>query len=626
MLLLDAGNIKKYYGDRLVIELDELKIYTGDRIGVVGQNGSGKTTLLDILAGRLRPDEGFVKRYCDVGYIRQFMDDSAKRDETDRPARSDRSDRADGTDWPQEQDVYKGSQGSYSGSLSPKLLKEFELDRKLGREVLSGGEQTRLRIAEAFSIENVLMFADEPTSNLDYIGIDLFRQKLERLESFVLISHDRSLLDALCNRILEVRDGKVRSFSGNYTFYSRQYEIEREQADLEYEKYIDEKTSLEEAITNRKQRAKSMKKAPSRMGNSEARLHKRAANNIQGKLHSAANSMATRLEKLEVREKPREIPGIKLDFTLTAPPENKYVISTDKLSFSYGPVKVFDGVGFRIRNGYKTALWGQNGSGKTTLLNLIFARYGSGVADSETIPYSIDPDMENSLTAISIAPKARFAYFRQSFENLVPDESVLWNVMRDSVQKETVARTILARLLLQGNDVHKKVAVLSGGEKIKAAFAKLFVSNANVLLLDEPTNYLDMKSIEALESVMKEYEGTVLFVSHDRNFVKSVADNLLILGDHSVKSFDGGLEEYEAQAGIFVNLAVGRQAKAQSRDNAQVRKPNTESGDTGGRMPDGIERTMLQMRLTETIAKLSSGNGDREALEAEYNRLVELLR
>ena len=125
---------------------------------------------------------------------------------------------------------------------------------------------------------------------------------------------------------------------------------------------------------------------------------------------------------------------------------------------------------------------------------------------------------------------------------------------------------------------------------------------------------------------MKEYEGTVLFVSHDRNFVKSVADNLLILGDHSVKSFDGGLEEYEAQAGIFVNLAVGRQAKAQSRDNAQVRKPNTESGDTAGRMPDGIERTMLQMRLTETIAKLSSGNGDREALEAEYNRLVELLR
>jgi macrolide transport system ATP-binding/permease protein len=185
--------------------------------------------------------------------------------------------------------------------------------------------------------------------------------------------------------------------------------------------------------------------------------------------------------------------------------------------------------------------------------------------------------------------------------------------MRDSVQKETVARTILARLLLQGNDVHKKVSVLSGGEKIKAAFAKLFVSNANVLLLDEPTNYLDMKSIEALESVMREYEGTVLFVSHDRNFVKSVADKLLILDDQSVKSFDGGLGEYEAQAVKPVNQTAGKRAKA-------------EAGDTAGRMPDGIERTMLQMRLTETIAKLSSGNGNREALEEEYNRLVELLR
>jgi len=594
MLLLDAGNIRKYYGDRLVIELDELKIYTGDRIGVIGQNGSGKTTLLDILAGSLRPDEGFVKRYCDVGYIRQFTDGDG----------STKGDAADGTD---RSDGSVRSDGLYSGGLSPKILKEFELDRKLDRQGLSRGEQTRLRIAEAFSTENVLMFADEPTSNLDYIGIDLFRQKIERLESFVLISHDRSLLDALCNRILEVRVGKVRAFSGNYTFYSQQHEIEREQAELEYEKYIDEKISLEEAITDRKQRAKSMKKAPSRMGNSEARLHKRAVNNIQGKLHSAANSMATRLEKLEVKEKPREIPGIKLDFSLTAPPENKYVISADKLSFSYGQVKVFDDVGFRIQNGYKTALWGKNGSGKTTLLNLIFAK---------------------CITGISIVPRARLAYFRQGFENLVPEESVLWNVMRDSVQKETVARTILARLLLQGNDVHKKVAVLSGGEKIKAAFAKLFVSNANVLLLDEPTNYLDMKSIEALESVMKEYEGTVVFVSHDRNFVRSVADKLLILDDHFVRSFDGGLEEYEAQA-----RRIGAQY-ASRIEASETGKPSRSDlkdtcGDlknTPGGKPDGIERTMLQMRLTETIAKLSAGGGDREALEAEYSRLVKLLR
>ncbi|HEX2947844.1 MAG TPA: ABC-F type ribosomal protection protein [Clostridia bacterium] len=584
MLLLDAGNIKKYYGDRIVTELDELKIYTGDRIGVIGQNGSGKTTLLDILAGRLKPDEGFVKRYCDVGYIRQFSEESMRQGEADE-----------------------------ADEFSPKLLKEFELDSKLGREALSGGEQTRLKIAGALSSDNILLFADEPTSNLDYTGIDLFKQKLGRLESFVLISHDRSLLDELCNSILEVRDGKIRAFSGNYTSYSRQCENELEHANLEYEKYIEEKTSLEEAISNRKQRAKKVRKAPSRMGNSEARLHTRAANEKQEKLHDAANSLISRLEKLEVKEKPRELPGIKLDFSLTDPPENKYVISAEKLSFSYGPVKVFENAGFRVPNGFKTALWGKNGSGKTTLLNLIFAKYGCGAAASENsmIPHNIVTG--KSIESISIVPRARIAYFCQGFENLVPGESVLWNVMRDSVQNETVARTILARLLLQGNDVHKKVAVLSGGEKIKASFAKLFVSSANVLLLDEPTNYLDMKSIEALEGVMKEYEGTVLFVSHDRSFVRAVADKLMILGEHSIRSFDGGLEEYEAQTGKSADLAAGKQ-------------PKGETGNTAGRIPDGIERTILQMRLTETIAKLSAGGGNRDALEEEYRRLVEQLR
>lgn len=542
MLLLEAGSLKKYYSDRLLIELDEFKIYTGDRIGIVGLNGSGKTTLLDILSGQLEPDDGFVKRYCEIGYIRQFGEEEGN--DPDR-----------------------------------KLLKEFELDQKLQREGLSGGERTRLKIAEAFSKENVLLFADEPTSNLDYKGIELLKKKLERLESFILISHDRNLLDSLCNRILEVREGKIRFFNGNFTFYKKQCEMEWSRANLEYGKYIEERKSLEEAITNRKNRAGKVKKAPSRMGNSEARLHKRAANEKQEKIHNAANNIITRLDKLEVKEKPREQLGIKLDFTLTNPPENKYIITVENLSFSYGDVTVFKDAAFRIGNGFKTALWGENGTGKTTLLNLI---------------------SENNNKSISIVPKAKLAYFHQSFENLFPGESVLWNVMRDSIQKETVARTILARLLLQGSEVHKKVDVLSGGEKIKLAFAKLFVSNANVLLLDEPTNYLDMQSLEALESVIKEYEGTIIFVSHDRAFVKSVADKLLVLESLSVKSFDGGLEEYEAQNNRLNNPTKG--------------------------ISNEMERTLLQMRLTEIIAKLPSAKGDKQAIEEEYNRLVELLR
>ena len=354
MLLLETGNIKKYYGDRLIIELNDFKIYTGDKFGVAGLNGSGKTTLLDILSGRLEPDEGFIRRYCDIGYIRQFQEQGVEADVTDAC-----------------QKVQSEIEEEYrlTGEFGPskKLLKEFELAQKLERDVLSGGENTRLKIANAFSRDNVLLFADEPTSNLDFKGIELLKQKLESLKSFMLISHDRSLLDGLCNKILEVKDGKIRIFNGNFSFYSQQCKKEHERAALEYEKYIDAKAGLEAAIIGRQHRAKTIKKAPSRMGNSEARLYKRRSNEMEEKINNAANSLMTRLDKLEVKDKPRELPGIKLDFSLTSPPENKVVISGEKLSFSYNNVNVFRDTGFKVYNGAKTVLWGENGTGKTAI-------------------------------------------------------------------------------------------------------------------------------------------------------------------------------------------------------------------------------------------------------------------
>lgn len=585
MLLLEGVNIKKFYGDRQILGFDELRIYSGDRIGVTGLNGAGKTTLLDILSGELEPDEGCVKAYCPVGYIRQF--DQSGTDEMD-PARQEIS----GTEI--------------------RLLKEFDIDSKLGRAALSGGERTRLKIAGAFGSGSVLLFADEPTSNLDYKGIELLRQKLQAVESFVMISHDRSLLDDLCNKIVEVKDGGIRIFNGNFSFYRQRCEMERERTALEYDKYIEEKTALEDAISNRKRRAGKVRRAPRRMGNSEARLHKRQAGESQEKLHNAAKSLVTRLEKLEVKEKPREQPGIRLDFSLTEPPGNKIVISAERLSFSYGSVPVFKDARLSVPNGMKTALWGENGTGKTTLLNLVYAaylrdHYGTDAGMDNDGGSDIDSDIRQfcnmagaSVRSISIVPKARLAYFRQTFENLDPEETVLKNVMRGSVQNETAARTILARLLLQGDAVFKRVGVLSGGERIKTAFAKLFVSKANVLLLDEPTNYLDMQSIEALGSVLKDYEGTVLFVSHDRAFVSSVADRLLLPGDLTIRSFEGGLEEFK-----------------EFEENSKKE---------GAKKSDELEQTILRMRMTEIISRLSAPNCDKEALEEEYRQLATLLK
>jgi macrolide transport system ATP-binding/permease protein len=534
MLILEAGNIKKYYSHRLIIEFDELKVYSGDKIGIVGQNGSGKTTLMNILSNEIEPDEGFVRQYCEIAYIRQFSDEIIEADQ--------------------------------------KILSELNLSQKLNQKVFSGGERTRIKIANAFSNENLLLFADEPTANLDYKGIELLKQKLYEMDSFLLISHDRNLLDCLCNKILEVRDGKIKLYNGNYPSYKEQNELELRSAEQEFEKYISEKTKLEEAVRDRQRKSRSMKKAPRRMGNSEARLHTREANEKQEKVNNAVNSLKTRLQKLEVKEKTKELPQIKLDFSLTNPPENKIVISAEKLNFSYGKKKIFDNVNFNIYNGSKTALWGENGTGKTTLLNLINSK---------------------SSESIYIVPKARIGYFHQSFENLEENKSVLENVMKDSVQTQTVARTILARLLISGDDVYKNVGVLSGGERIKVSFAKLFVSDANVLLLDEPTNYLDMMSIEALENVLSNYEGTVLFVSHDSAFVNAVADRLLTIEDKAITYFEGTLDEYKL-----------------SKQKTQTAVKNE------------TERIAIQMRITEIVAKLSKPGADKEALESEYNRLI----
>ncbi len=539
MLILEAADIKKYYGDRLIIEIDELKVYSGDKIGIVGPNGSGKTTLMNILAKDIEPDRGFVKHYSHVAYIRQFSDEGIRADQ--------------------------------------KLLKEFNLACKSHQRVFSGGEKTRIKIANAFSNESILLFADEPTANLDYKGVELLKQKLSKVDSLILISHDRYLLDSLCNKIIEIKDGKPRYYNGNYSFYKKQSEIEYESALQEYENYISEKASIEAAIKDRQERSKSMRKAPKRMGNSEARLHKREATEKQKKIHNSINSMLTRLNKLEVKEKPKDLPKIKLDFSLTMmPPENRIVIAAENLSFSYGTKKIFDRVCFNIPNGSKTALWGENGTGKSTLLNLIY---------------------QNSSSSIRIVPKAKIGYFYQAFDNLEYDKTVLENVMRDSVQTQSVVRTILARLLFKTDDVFKKVECLSGGERIKVSFAKLFVSDANILLLDEPTNYLDIQSIEALENVLKDYEGTVLFVSHDSEFVNSVADRILVFENGIITAFEGKLEDYW-------------QSRQKSKDSSAWE----------------TEKIILEMKISEIVAKLSSPSADKEFLEAEYQRLVSKLK
>ena len=536
MLILEAVNLKKYYGDRLIISTNDLKIRRGDKIGIVGENGAGKTTLLNILSGETDADTGVIKRYCSAAYIKQFSDENVN------------------------------TQG--------KLFKEFGVNDKIDCQKASGGERAKLSIAAELSKNSSLLLADEPTSNLDYKSIKVLKEKFSKVETIVLISHDRDFMDTLCNKIIEIRNGKLFFYEGNYSFYKKQKDLKIKKQKMEYEEYIEEKVRLEKTTRDVQSKSKSMKKTPKRMGNSEARLHKRAVNEKKKKLDSAVKGIKSRIEKLQVKEKPDKILKVKIDFSLTNPPQNKIIMASSNFCFKYNKNEIFRNAKFKVYNGMKTAVVGDNGSGKTTLLNLI------NMQDEQ----------------IYTVPKAVIGYFHQNFEDLDFDKTVLQNVMVSSIQSESCVRTILARLLIFGDAVSKKVGVLSGGEKIKVSFAKLFASKANVLLLDEPTNYLDMQSIGALEDFLKVYEGTVLFVSHDRAFINSVADRLFILENEKITEFEGNLEQFEKSKNVPKN-----QEKIY------------------------IEKSILQMKLTEIVSRMSLKDCDKEALDKEYQCIAKQL-
>lgn len=479
MLLINALNVKKYYGDRLVLGFKELRVYKDDRIGIVGLNGAGKTTLMGILAGIIPADEGHIKLFADCSYITQL--------------------------------------GVADENADEHLEKVFRVKDKEANH-LSGGEVARKKIAAMLGKKCGILLADEPTSNLDLDGILLVEKKLAEFDgALLLISHDRELLDKLCTRIIEVEDGEINHYTGNYSAYLQQKEAERRRKQAEYEKYAEERDSLEQAVRILQGNAKKMRKTPKRMGNSEARLHRRSATEKQEKLHRSVSGIKTRINKLAVREKPDEAERMKLTFHMAESPVNKVLLKGEKINIAFGERILFKDLEFEILRGSKTALVGKNGAGKTTLIRMI-------MSEDERIKR---------------ASGLKTAYLSQDLSILNDNQTILQNVLSASCYPEWISRTILSQMLFKRDEVNKKAAVLSGGERVKLSIAKLLVSEANLLILDEPTNYLDVYSMEALEEVLKEYKGTLLFTSHDRRFVDNIADCKIVIDACKARVFHG---------------------------------------------------------------------------------------
>ncbi len=539
-LLLRAENLRVLFGIRTIFDIPTIEIFDGDRIGLVGDNGAGKTTLLSVLHGDTAPDEGLVERHANSAVVRQFGDAE------DSPA---------------------------DAAAFARLNAKSAI-----HEGMSGGELERLRIARALSVRAPLLFADEPTTNLDFGGVAEVRRALSAHRgALVLISHDRQLLDDLCTVIWELEDGKLTVFPGNYSAYLGQKTLERDFQRFEYDQYRQEQARLRSAMIGVKESSKSLRKTPKRMGNSEARLHKRGIGQIQEKLDKTSKAIQSRLDNMEVKERPREEAQIRMEIAGRGGVTSQTAVRADSLTLVAGGKTLLNRQAFSLPTGKRTVLVGPNGCGKTTLLNAI----------------------RDDMSGIRISPGVTIGWYGQeTLDTLDGDLTLLENIMRESAQLESVVRTVLARMGLTAQDMNKQAAILSGGERAKTALARLMVGHATLLLLDEPSNHLDLHALESLEEMLSAYEGTLLMVTHDRRLIDRVAQRLVLFENGGLTEFDGNLTELE---------------------QFRARKDAPDSA---------LTADVLQMRMAALLARMSAPKkGDKhEALEAEYDQMAEELK
>lgn len=560
MVRIEAHKLEKAYGTQVILHEADFRIAHGSKVGLLGRNGEGKSTLLRILAGVEAADAGEVKLAGTVGYLPQVV-------ETCHGLLRE----------------YLGDGGRSAHKISLITarvgLPDTLLDSRMTR--LSEGEKARAAMARLLLQEPDILLLDEPTNHLDVRALQWLEDFLAAFSGTVLVvSHDRYFLDRVVDRVLELENGKLTGYAGNYSFYAKQKAELLNRQHREYAEYLAEKRRLEEAV--RKKMVQARKAGTVRRPKDpHEKRHSRsdffAAK--EKKMARQAKALVSRLEKLEKKEKPRVAAAPKLVIqpgTGEAPP---VLIEAEGLAKSFGTRRLFEGVRFAMERGERVALIGDNGVGKTTLLRIIVGE--------------LAPDRG----VLRVAPGVRLGYLDQRLRTFDDDLTVLEETMRRTSRSPNEVRTILARLLFRGDEVHKKVAVLSQGERVRLAFAGLVLSDCNLLVLDEPTNSLDLPSREAVEEALEAYQGGILFVSHDRYFLRRISTQVWELTEGTVFCSRAPYREYRGRPqGI---------SKLDETDRAD-------------------ELLLLETRLADLSARLTgaAGTDEESRLNAEYIALA----
>ena len=609
-----SGLVKEFEVGKKILDGLTFQVDAGERVGLLGPNGCGKTTFLRILTGEVYPDEGDIvvapnKRMGLISQIPVFPADYTVENVLDSafaPLQAMEEEMttlfqrmAEGESDPALLSKYDKLSAAFqagggyetdtgknkvcNGLSIPQSMREQRFDK------LSGGEKTRVNLARLILEDTDILLLDEPTNHLDLRATEWLEEYLERFKGTVLaVSHDRYFLDKVVKRVVEIQGGKAEFYSGNYSFYAIEKERRYEEKLKQYEKEQAKIHQLEQAAE-------------------QLRIWAYSGND---KIFKRAQSMEKRIERIRQTDKPQKDRKMAVRFG-----EREFrgdeVLSIKELEKAFGTRKLFSGVNLEVEGGERIALLGDNGTGKSTLIKIIMGEE--------------EPDGGR----LRKGPTVRIGYLPQIIHFDHPERNLVDTMLYDLDCTAQTARNRLASFKFRGEDVFKPVSALSGGEQSRLRLCMLMDSKINLLILDEPTNHLDIQSREWIEEAVEEYEGNLLFVSHDRYFIDRFATRIWMLEEGKITDFKGTFQEFLAAKERGKLAAEAAAPPAEKR--GKLRRPggtkNLEKEvNAAERAVGAAEEKMYDLEQEIQAAsvdylKLQELYKDREALEEELAHL-----
>lgn len=596
MIIAQAQDLEQRFGGNTIFSNISFSVPDNARIGLVGPNGAGKTTLLKIMTGQQEPTSGqfTINKGLKVGYIAQenaLDEDKTIWDEmltvfdnlieknkritkmqeqiAEHPEDEDLLQRYDQLAYDFEQEGGFTYQAEIKSILNGFNFKENTWQKVIG--TLSGGEKTRLAFVKLLLQKPPVLLLDEPTNYLDLDTLDWLEAFLKNYQGAIItVSHDQYFLDHLANQIFELNFGKLTTFKGNYSQYVKERELMNNQQEAAYEKQQEKIKKEEEFIQKNLVRASTTKRAQSR----------RKA-----------------LDKMERVKPPKHKQKVRINFTSDRPSGKEVLIAKD-LTIGYPDKTMVSDIDFQVNKNDRVAIIGPNGIGKSTLLKTIMKK------------------LEPKDGSIKYGASLDIGYYDQELQSLDPSKTVLDTIWdRHKTMPEKDVRSILASFLFTAEDIDKTVGQLSGGQKARLTLTVLSLEKDNFLLMDEPTNHLDIEAKEVLEQALDTYDGTLLFVSHDRYFINELANKIISVRDGHAKIYNGNYSYYLDEK--------AKQAAAVQEAEAEQTESTTSANQNKGKLSyqeqkaRDSQKRKLERAVSEAEARIEKLEAEEQEIQTE---------